>query len=71
VPSSLQTRVKRLEGSSGSGCPRCGFDGDWSKVRTECFWSSSDEGRGSPEDIYCGTCGRPIHIVMTWGDALG
>jgi hypothetical protein len=30
----LQTRVKRLEGGGGVECPECGFDGDWSKVRT-------------------------------------
>jgi len=62
VATSLERRVKALEGG-GSRCPECGFDGDWSKVE-RVF---TEDGPG--ENIYCGTCGRPIHIVLTWGDA--
>jgi hypothetical protein len=57
----LQTRVKRLEGG-GAECPECGFDGDWSKVRTVV-----DPHAGHKRNQYCGTCGRPTHIVLTWG----
>jgi hypothetical protein len=58
----LQTRLKRLEGVGGTECPECGFDGDWSKVRTVVDCHSTDK-----RNRYCGTCGRPTHIVLTWG----
>jgi predicted RNA-binding Zn-ribbon protein involved in translation (DUF1610 family) len=61
---SLQTRVKRLEGG-GQACPECGFDGEWSKVETVTSWTED----GTADNRYCETCGRPIHIVITWGDA--
>ena len=58
----LQTRVKRLEAGSGAECPECGFDGDWSKVRTVMDCPSADK-----RNRYCGTCGRSTHIVLKWG----
>jgi hypothetical protein len=60
----LQTRVRRLEGSAGAQCPECGFDGDWSKVRT-----AVDPNASHGRNHYCGTCGRPTHIALRWGDA--
>ncbi len=58
---SLQTRVTQLEGSGAGKCPECGFDGDWSKVRN-AWLPRSGHGRNR----YCGTCGRPTHIGLTW-----
>jgi hypothetical protein len=65
---SLETRVRRLETSTGSGnnCPECGCDGI-TPLRPECFWSYDDE--GPVKDIYCGRCGQAIHITVSWGDA--
>jgi hypothetical protein len=60
----LEGRVKALEGS-GSRCPQCGFDGDWSKVKPRVETRRAGDGR-RPE--YCDTCGRPLRIVLTWGD---
>jgi hypothetical protein len=64
---SLETRVRNLETSTGGGrnCPECGWDGI-TPLTPECFWSY-EEGPG--ENVYCGMCGRPIHIVVRWGDA--
>jgi endogenous inhibitor of DNA gyrase (YacG/DUF329 family) len=63
VATSLEVRVRQLEGGTGGECPECGFDGDWSKVKHEVVW-----GQGGPErNIYCGTCGRPTHLVVHLG----
>jgi hypothetical protein len=64
MATSLQTRVKQLEGGTGGKCPECGFDGDWRKVR----FQYEGFGTGKPEN--CGTCGRPTRIVLTWGDKV-
>ena len=61
---SLETRVRQLEGGTGGECPECGFAGDWSKVRTV-----HDPHAAYKRNRYCGTCGRPTHIVLRWGDA--
>jgi endogenous inhibitor of DNA gyrase (YacG/DUF329 family) len=62
VATSLETRIRTLEGGGGGGeCPECGFDGDWSRVRQ--VWSpSSAEG----SNRRCGTCGRPKRIDLAW-----
>ena len=64
MATSLQTRVKALEGGTGGRCPACGFDGDWSKVK----FHIEDRGNGKLER--CGTCGRPTRIVLTWGEKV-
>jgi DNA-directed RNA polymerase subunit RPC12/RpoP len=64
MATSLETRVRQLEGGTGSRCPECGFDGDWSKVK----FHFEDTGRGQSER--CGTCGRPTRIVLTWGQKV-
>jgi hypothetical protein len=64
VATSLETRVKALEGGSGGKCPRCGFDGDWNKVQ----FRFDGFGKGRPER--CDLCGRPTRIVLTWGDEV-
>jgi hypothetical protein len=62
---SLERRIRQLEGGTGGKCPRCGFDGDWSKVR---FQTEIAHDKGKPE--WCVTCGRPTRIVLTWGDKV-
>ena len=64
MATSLQTRVKQLEGGTGGKCPECAFDGDWKKVR----FRYDGIGKGKPER--CGTCGRPTRIVLTWGNKV-
>ena len=64
---SLERRVEALETSTGGGreCPECGWDGV-TPLKHEVSWGND----GTPaENRYCGTCGRPTHIVITWGDA--
>jgi hypothetical protein len=66
----LNGRVRRLENGRTGPCPECGFDGDWSKAKIEIDWrADKDEDNGPKETIYCETCGEPVHIVLTWGDA--
>lgn len=69
MASSLQTRVKHLETSAGGGnrCPECGFDGDYSKLKISTSWAPSSS--EPTKNRYCSTCGRPTHVVITWGDA--
>ncbi len=63
MATTIEKRVARLEGAPGAGvCPECGFDGDWSKVRTVF----EDAGGNRPEN--CGTCGRALRIVLAWGE---
>ncbi len=64
MATSLETRVKQLEGGTGGECPECGFDGDESKIKTIVEWVDHTD-RGNE---YCGTCGRATHIVVTWGE---
>jgi hypothetical protein len=64
VATSLETRVRHLEGRIGGECPECGFDGDWSKVT----FHFDGFGKGKPER--CDTCGRPTRIVLGWGDRV-
>ncbi len=61
MATSLRTRFEHLEGGAEGGCPGCGFDGDWSKVRTVF----EDAGDG-PKN--CGTCGRALRIMLSWGE---
>jgi predicted RNA-binding Zn-ribbon protein involved in translation (DUF1610 family) len=69
MATSLQTRVKALETSgSGGECPECGWDGI-TPLRPEFFWTYEESADGPEESVYCSACGRPIHIVLTWGDA--
>jgi hypothetical protein len=68
VATSLETRVRNLETSTslgGRNCPECGWDGI-TPLRPSCFLNY-EEGPG--KDRYCGTCGRPIHIIIRWEDA--
>ena len=61
---SLQTRVRVLEsGSGGANCPECGWDGitPLEPVIDHSY------GGVPKENEYCGTCGRPVHITLTWG----
>jgi len=60
LTTTLERRVRSLEGGDGGECPECGFDGDWSKVRV-IF-----EDAPSNRPKYCNTCGRPLRIVLSW-----
>ena len=72
MASSLERRVRNLEAGSGAECRECGFEvpRDWSNVKYEVIWyDEKDEDEGPEETVYCETCGEPIDIVITWGDA--
>ena len=63
-------RVERLEAATGGGgkCPECGAGADWSKIPRVVKWVDHGE-QVSPE--WCGTCGRPLRIVVTFPDWPG
>ena len=63
MATSLQTRLKQLDGGGANRCPECGFGGDWSKVRH--VW---EPGYAHDQNHHCGTCGRPTLIVLRWED---
>ncbi len=67
---SLENRLRKLEGGKGAPCEECGFTGSWQGVKYDIVWhhGEEDEDEGPSETQYCGTCGRPVHIVLTWGD---
>ncbi len=61
---SLQTRVKALETDpGGADCPECG----WDRITPLELVFERRNGDGQRESTYCGMCGRPIHILLTWG----
>ena len=63
MTTTIERRVARLEESTGGNkCPECAFDGDWSKVK------HTFEKVTSRRERYCGTCGRPLRIVLRWED---
>ena len=66
MAATIERRVTRLEATTDRGdkCPECGFDGDWSKVRFDF------ERPTSRRERYCGTCGRPLRIVLRWEDRV-
>ena len=65
---SLSSRLKRLEGGKGVPCPECGFDGTWKGYEVVWDYDGGGEDEGPRETVYCETCRRPVHIVLTWGD---
>jgi hypothetical protein len=69
VAGSLERRLKILEESSGGECPECGLavPRHWSNYTVE--WCDSPADDGPDETVFCETCGEPVHIVVTWGDA--
>jgi predicted RNA-binding Zn-ribbon protein involved in translation (DUF1610 family) len=61
VTTTIERRVAALEKTTGGNkCPECGFDGDWPKVK------HTFEKATSRRERYCGTCGRPLRIVLRW-----
>jgi hypothetical protein len=63
VTTSLQTRVRRLEGGGANRCPACGFDGNWGKVKPRVEPHATHD-----RNEYCGTCGRLTRVVVSWRD---
>jgi hypothetical protein len=63
----LESRLRVLEGGTGGKCPRCNFDGDWSKVR---FQIEPGYGDGKDKSERCETCGRPMRIVLRWEEKV-
>jgi hypothetical protein len=68
---SLERRIKRLEGRSGSEqCPECGHDGDCSKIEYEIVWEDVEPLIEDPESLNslknkcCGTCGQAVELVV-------
>ena len=73
-------RIKWLEGRSGpEQCPECGHNGNEGDAGDfEVVWADVGQLEDPPdkdqqetkETTYCGTCGLPLHIVVTWGDEV-
>jgi len=77
---SLDRRLRRLEGVSGSGaCSVCGFGADGLPPASgaaggnppcgayEVVWDDAEEaGEGGPER--CGACGRQTAATIVWAD---
>ncbi len=60
----MNGRIEKLENGNGERCDECGGDprpGD----TFELVWVDHEP---ESENEYCGTCGRPTTIVITWGD---
>jgi len=75
----LERRIKWLEERNGpEQCPECGQSGsEWGAGDFEVVWedvrrledpSDEDQQEETEENTYCGTCGLPLEIVVTWGD---
>jgi hypothetical protein len=61
----LDKRVRDLETSTGGQvCGECG-DGGGDPASWEVVWVDLEE---PAEPKWCGTCGRPLEIVVTWDD---
>ncbi len=62
---SIDRRVGALEALyGGESCEECG-DGGGGPASWEIVWVDPEE---STESKWCGTCGRPLEIVITWDD---
>lgn len=59
----IDKRVRDLEAAGGQACEACGFGG--APPAYEVVWHDHDESAGPR---WCGTCGRPLEIVVTWAD---
>lgn len=61
----IDKRVRNLEAySGGQACEECG-DGGGGPSTWEVVWMGPS---GPSEPRWCGTCGRPLEIVVTWDD---
>ena len=61
----IDKRVRDLEASNGGrACEECGDGGGGPEI-WEVVWVDPEE---SAESKLCGTCGRPLEIVVTWDD---
>ena len=54
--------LERLQG--GKACEECG-DGGGGPETWEVVWMDPEE---PAETEWCGTCGRPLEIVVSWED---
>jgi hypothetical protein len=65
----INQRLERLEQFEGV-CGQCG----WGSPDLEVVVTWHDGWNDPPDDpeetTYCPACGRPDHVVVTWGDAL-
>ena len=62
----LERRVARLETSGGERCPECGWDPKH-PPRMEVI--VHNDGGGPDKESWCGTCGRPLVVIIRWEDA--
>jgi len=58
-------RIKSLEAlHDQESCAECG-DAGGNPETWEVVWMDPEE---PAESKWCGTCGRPLEVVITWGD---
>ncbi len=64
----IEKRLRDLEVSTGGqACEECG-DGGGGPASWEVVWVEQEEPAGPK---WCGTCGRPLEIVVTWANLPG
>ena len=61
-------RVDRLEKGWAGPCPECGFGPEDDNKPFEIVFVDPHDDASGGENTYCATCGRPIHITLTWGN---
>ena len=68
----IERRVARLEEASGAGgeCPDCGCGGSDDDFGPNDTYEVQlvDPGGAEDREEFCGSCGRQLVIVLTWGD---
>ncbi len=61
----IDRRIEALEAiRGGEPCEECGDVGE-GPSSWEVVWMDPEE---PAESTWCGTCGRPLEIVITWDD---
>jgi hypothetical protein len=56
------------EGMGGGSCPECGGPPDGKPGPNDTYELLFVDPEEDSENEWCQTCGRPIHITLTWGD---
>ncbi len=68
MPGRLNGRLRRLGNGHLEPCEECGGAGDRSNLDLVVTWEDMDPDPDDSGPEWCGTCGRPLEIVVTWAD---